>query len=603
MPIAESQQEQNAKFEAHGFLNAPGCGSLLFKHEELSSKTSSIRLLSILPSSTRRQLHCSIRQVLRHDPSCPDYTALSYTWGNGADTRRITLNGEPFEIRRNLWNLLSRIRDYDRVDTPFPHTFWADAICIDQSNVAERDAQVRIMTDIFSDAQHVLAWLGPLDGELRRSLRSCFASFQQDLSLCKQAKRFRRRSGTAKEPATLHTTQTQSDTIAKAMPNICSRQYWNRMWIVQEFLFAQELSICLGNDIICWSMWYRILISTGELNSRGSFVSALPGFGLTKLRGPETASRPRTPFAQLIKQFKGKACSDPRDKVFVLLGVAGVANSFAGSYADDELTLFYKTLAHCGTDFEVPRHLYDALNLQDHARRNEAIQQDFSITGTATVSAGRLGSALGKMDNLVLYFGIRPVEICVCHCNRCRTSSCWLKHLDRLSSWTDIEQYLLCCSIPFNTPFDRDLHLLFEPMSASCLSSINFGLHSSSYNHSHELRAAVELTTIDRRPEHRRLVLFSPEIECRLSHGLFNPELFRRDTTDSVSFAEHTDVAAKIKFGRSLVDALCCRYASARSIKGPTHVTNAWRHIATASIDNAAHEGFLVREICDAPVT
>lgn len=38
---------------------------------------------------------------------------------------------------------------------------WADAICIDQNNIPERNQQVRIMRKIFSQADRVLSWLGP----------------------------------------------------------------------------------------------------------------------------------------------------------------------------------------------------------------------------------------------------------------------------------------------------------------------------------------------------------------------------------------------------------------------------------------------------------
>lgn len=37
---------------------------------------------------------------------------------------------------------------------------WADAICIDQTNKAERARQVTLMSEIYEQAQEVLVWLG-----------------------------------------------------------------------------------------------------------------------------------------------------------------------------------------------------------------------------------------------------------------------------------------------------------------------------------------------------------------------------------------------------------------------------------------------------------
>jgi hypothetical protein len=38
---------------------------------------------------------------------------------------------------------------------------WIDAICINQSNVAERELQVGLMRDIYQQADGVVIWLGP----------------------------------------------------------------------------------------------------------------------------------------------------------------------------------------------------------------------------------------------------------------------------------------------------------------------------------------------------------------------------------------------------------------------------------------------------------
>jgi hypothetical protein len=39
------------------------------------------------------------------------------------------------------------------------HLLWIDAICIDQTNVKERNAQVQLMPTIYQSAGKVVAWL------------------------------------------------------------------------------------------------------------------------------------------------------------------------------------------------------------------------------------------------------------------------------------------------------------------------------------------------------------------------------------------------------------------------------------------------------------
>lgn len=39
--------------------------------------------------------------------------------------------------------------------------FFADAICINQDDIPERNAQVQCMGDLYAQAEEVLVWLGP----------------------------------------------------------------------------------------------------------------------------------------------------------------------------------------------------------------------------------------------------------------------------------------------------------------------------------------------------------------------------------------------------------------------------------------------------------
>jgi hypothetical protein len=83
------------------------------------------------------------------------YKALSYTWGNMNDTVPIILNGRTFLVTRNLEKAPRRLRSLKQ-----DSVFWIDAICINQTDIAERTQQVRLMRTIYEKAEEVFVWLG-----------------------------------------------------------------------------------------------------------------------------------------------------------------------------------------------------------------------------------------------------------------------------------------------------------------------------------------------------------------------------------------------------------------------------------------------------------
>jgi hypothetical protein len=83
-----------------------------------------------------------------------DYTAISYVWGSLEDTKTITINGMPVTVRKNLAAAL------DCLQSSLVDKVWIDAICINQGDIDERNAQVLRIRDIFSLSLAVTVWLG-----------------------------------------------------------------------------------------------------------------------------------------------------------------------------------------------------------------------------------------------------------------------------------------------------------------------------------------------------------------------------------------------------------------------------------------------------------
>jgi hypothetical protein len=82
----------------------------------------------------------------------------SHMHGDLRSLRAISLiNGKVLSIGMNLRHFLRRLQAVpDEVD----RWLWADAICINQSNVSEKSSQVAAMGNIFEIAAYVKIWLG-----------------------------------------------------------------------------------------------------------------------------------------------------------------------------------------------------------------------------------------------------------------------------------------------------------------------------------------------------------------------------------------------------------------------------------------------------------
>jgi hypothetical protein len=48
-----------------------------------------------------------------------------------------------------------------------PRILWDDAICMDQTNILERNHQVQLMWDIYSGAEDVAIWLGQFEIDIK----------------------------------------------------------------------------------------------------------------------------------------------------------------------------------------------------------------------------------------------------------------------------------------------------------------------------------------------------------------------------------------------------------------------------------------------------
>lgn len=206
--------------------------------------------------------------------SKPVYECLSYTWGDQAADKRITINGQQFKVRKNLFNALRRLRQEK------PRTLWVDAICINQADVEERNAQVSLMAFIYGRATRVLVWLGQ--------------SPQPYTSLDREVMYI------------------QSQANGKA---IITNPYWSRLWIIQEIVLAQEVRFIHGNFEFEWDEVNQLLAHSLHWNTLEERIRPL-------IEHRDRRDTDEYRLESLLDKFRGAQCSEKKDKIFGFVGMA-----------------------------------------------------------------------------------------------------------------------------------------------------------------------------------------------------------------------------------------------------------------------------------------
>src|SRR5271168_4559876 len=112
-----------------------------------------IEITSLVPT-------ISVQLIDYPDESPPEYFALSYAWGSEQNTETILCCGKPFNVTPHLKEGLRCI-----CTASGSRRLWVDAICINQSDHSEKEAQVLKMHHIYKKSKCVYVWLGKEENE------------------------------------------------------------------------------------------------------------------------------------------------------------------------------------------------------------------------------------------------------------------------------------------------------------------------------------------------------------------------------------------------------------------------------------------------------
>jgi Heterokaryon incompatibility protein (HET) len=271
------------------------------------------RLILLQPASAHEDdLQCTLlhttlsqcdRDIIDH------FAALSYVWGDPTRTGTIYVDGYGFTITATLEAALRDLRDPSRV-----LRIWADALCIDQSNLPERGSQVGLMAQIYSTAHHTVIHLGPLTKSFETILRAAPSNTTGTIS--KEGGNGRLRKLGEQELLRL--------------------PWFSRVWIFQELILSRDPWVQCGSLRARWTDICNILLPSGIQNPRTKELQVLADMNSARGVGKQK-------MIVHLEARRGLGATDPRDFIFAHMFLA----------ADTETLIRYVKVDYTKTCAEV----------------------------------------------------------------------------------------------------------------------------------------------------------------------------------------------------------------------------------------------------------
>ncbi len=308
-----------------------------YRYEPLAASSSSFRFAYLLPGRVDDGIRVRLEtRVVESDQESEEFQweALSWLWGVYGDFRTILVNDREFQVTRNLFIALRHLR---RENTA--RLFWIDALCINQEDVEERSSQISQMAFLFHRAQSVIARLGEGDAgsqivmRLARhlhdfeagNLRSCDENIMYLLALTFGVPNVRaNQSSSLFRYWNIHKFEDWSHTDRMA-----DRELFRRSWVLQEGALARDLVIQCGAETIPWDAFFRAFSMRCSHDSRArDSPNISEGWNamqaIENLRQIVVTRQHPPDLLELLWACRNYRSSDPRDRIFALLGVSSL---------------------------------------------------------------------------------------------------------------------------------------------------------------------------------------------------------------------------------------------------------------------------------------
>ncbi|KAI1841287.1 hypothetical protein JX266_012523 [Neoarthrinium moseri] len=245
----------------------------------LTEINGNIRLLTIQPRShaaAQRSKGSSLPAIqcflkLANLTQSPDFIAISHSLDeqesgsrseaghrDGDNTKtegnaqEVLVNGAPVPVSRALYRALE---SFQRESDPI--TIWIDALCVNEDDVREKSAQTAQRAAIFSAATRAIVWLGEaadksddamdalgrlVDEQLTPTVQKLWIALRGKLPMVAENATHDHASS-EKQPSL----DDQLHSLRTSIQLMMNRQYWRRIWSLQELAFTAKGEVSCGN--------------------------------------------------------------------------------------------------------------------------------------------------------------------------------------------------------------------------------------------------------------------------------------------------------------------------------------------------------------------
>ncbi|CAN9470933.1 unnamed protein product [Alternaria alternata] len=333
------------------------------------------------------------------------FTALSYVWGAPVFDHTVAFEHGELKITATLAGALEHMRS-----TQHSVVMWADQICINQEDKAEKVQQIPLMGMIYTHATETLIWLGDENGE------------DPTLALDLMETVYVRLQGTDAQvtPADFSRLDfpPSDDRAWWAVRQFLRRPWFGRLWTIQEAVLSRNLFVKCGKAEVCWddfAAWCYDLRETHILSwltadvvlkeKYGEVTNAwtLPPQGATVVNSIQADRLHGLTLVQkealltILESTRYAQATEPKDKIYGVLGIADstVVPDYKGSTRE---------VYHNACLTEIPLRIYELLSCVDH-------EEPLRPSWVPDWSAPRVTKALGYLTkSWALYCaGGRPV--------------------------------------------------------------------------------------------------------------------------------------------------------------------------------------------------
>lgn len=330
-------------------------------YQPLDFNKEEIRLLVLEPALRKDSEICctllstSLRSQQTRQSNIEAYEALSYVWGQPNFSRRISLNSCDYYITPALECILSNLRLEDS-----KRVLWVDALCINQSDIAERAQQVTLMRKVYANCRRDLAWLGPTPGsmpskeldqcqkqvaEAMKSMKCIVIKYEETLKSLQVKLESNTKQGQAQvmdEMARLSLRSRRDYLHPEDLQKLFKSQFWRRVWIVQELSCAERVTLTCEGAELEWELvsafldkepYFDAFHKPGDMYGDRKEMLLADMFRGAKIienqrsRLQKTATLQRTKddnestLLDVLARFRDMESTDPRDKIYALLGL------------------------------------------------------------------------------------------------------------------------------------------------------------------------------------------------------------------------------------------------------------------------------------------